>query len=168
MTNKYRRLVVFLLILALAVTVMVSVQQISKANAGEAVIQLTAEEQTLLDLINKERVSRGLKPFQVDMRLVGTSRAKATDMAVNKYFSHTSPTLGTPYNQMRKAGISGYYMLGAENIAFARSVQQAHYNFMHSPGHKRNLLDPRHTHIGIGVVNGSYWGKVVVEHFAGK
>ncbi|MFZ5647362.1 MAG: CAP domain-containing protein [Bacillota bacterium] len=129
---------------------------------------LTAEETQLLSLINQERTSRGLKPFEVDMRLVGTARAKAQDMAVNNYFSHTSPTLGTPYDQMVKAGITGYYILGAENIAFARSVQEAHTNFMNSDGHRRNILDPRHTHIGLGVVNGSAWGKVVVEHFAGK
>lgn len=130
--------------------------------------ELTIEEAKLLSLINAERISRGLQPFQVDMKLVGTARAKATDMAVYNYFSHTSPRLGTSYEQMVKAGITGYYMLGAENIAFARNVDEAHYNFMHSDGHRRNILDPRHTHIGLGVVSGSAWGKVVVEHFAGK
>lgn len=129
---------------------------------------LTAEESLLINLINKERTNRGLQPLQVDMRMVGTARAKANDMAVNNYFSHTSPTLGTPYEQMKKAGITGYSILGAENIAFARSVDEAHTNFMNSDGHRRNILDPRYTHIGVGVVNGSAWGKVVVEHFAGK
>jgi len=129
---------------------------------------LTSEESLLLSLINQERTSRGLQPLQVDMRLVGTARAKATDMAVNNYFSHTSPTLGTPYEQMVKAGVTGYSILGAENIAFARSVQEAHTNFMNSDGHRRNILDSRYTHIGVGVVDGSAWGKVVVEHFAGK
>lgn len=72
------------------------------------------------------------------------------------------------HEQEVKAGISGYYMLGAENIADASSVQEANKNFMNSAGHRRNILDSRNTDIGIGVVNGSAWGKVVVEQFAGK
>ncbi|MCL5781709.1 MAG: CAP domain-containing protein [Firmicutes bacterium] len=129
---------------------------------------LTAEESLMLSLINKERTSRGLQPLQVDMRLVGTARAKANDMAVNNYFSHTSPTLGTPPEQMRAAGITGYNVLGGENIAFARSVEEAFTNFMNSDGHRQNILHPRYTHVGIGVVNGSAWGKVIVQHFAGN
>jgi uncharacterized protein YkwD len=129
---------------------------------------LTAEESLMLSLINKERTSRGLQPLQVDMRLVGTARAKANDMAVNNYFDHTSPTLGTPPEQMRAAGITGYSVLGGENIAFARSVEEAFTNFMNSDGHRQNILHPRYTHVGIGVVNGSAWGKVIVQHFAGN
>lgn len=129
---------------------------------------LTAEESLMLSLINKERTSRGLQPLQVDMRLMGTARAKANDMAVNNYFNHTSPTLGTPPEQMRAAGITGYTVLGGENIALARSVEEAFTNFMNSDGHRQNILHPRYTHVGIGVVNGSAWGKVIVQHFAGN
>ncbi|MHB8918056.1 MAG: CAP domain-containing protein, partial [Desulfocucumaceae bacterium] len=128
---------------------------------------LTAEESQLINLINSERTSRGLQPIQVDMRIVGTARAKARDMAANRYFSHTSPTLGTPDVQMRNAGITNYTSMG-ENLALAPSVSQAHTNLMNSEGHRNNILNSRFTHIGLGVIYDSQWGKVVVEQFAGK
>lgn len=128
---------------------------------------LTAEESQLINLINSERTSRGLQPLQVDMRLVGTARAKAKDMAANRYFSHTSPTLGAPDAQIRNAGITGYTAIG-ENLAIAPSVSEAHTNLMNSQGHRDNILNSRFTNIGVGVISDSQWGKVVVEQFAGK
>lgn len=129
---------------------------------------LTADEATMVKLVNQERTKAGLKPLEVDLRLVQTARAKSQDMVKNNYFSHTSPTYGTPYQQMKAAGITGYSVLGGENIAGNSSVQNAHTSLMNSAGHRANILDPRYTHIGIGIVDGGPYGKMITQHFAGN
>ena len=72
----------------------------------------------------------------------------------NKYFSHTSPTYGSPFDMMKKFGIQ--YRSAAENIARTSSVESAHNGFMNSEGHRNNIMNPRFTHIGIGIYNGYY------------
>jgi uncharacterized YkwD family protein len=129
---------------------------------------LTADEAAMVKMVNQERTRAGLKPLEVDMRLVQTARAKSQDMIKNSYFSHTSPTYGNPYQQMKAAGITGYSVLGGENIAGNPTVQGAHTTLMNSPGHKANLLDARYTHIGIGVSAGGTYGKMFTQHFAGN
>ncbi|MDN5346507.1 MAG: hypothetical protein PWP65_71 [Clostridia bacterium] len=127
--------------------------------------ELTEEERQMIDLVNAERVKAGLKPLQVDMRLVVTARAKSRDMVVNNYFGHQSSTLGSPFDQMRKAGIA--YRYAGENLAGAPSVTSAHKSLMNSPGHRANILNPNFTHIGIGIVSGGPYGKMFTQHFIG-
>jgi len=129
---------------------------------------LTADEAAMVKLVNQERTRAGLKPLEVDMRLVQTARAKSRDMIDNNYFGHISPTYGNPYQQMKAAGITGYSVLGGENIAGNSSVQGAHTSLMNSAGHRANILDSRYTHIGIGIVNGGPYGKMFTQHFAGN
>lgn len=122
----------------------------------------------MLQLINQERTRAGLHPLQVDSCLVQTARAKAKDMIDNNYFGHVSPTLGNPYEQMKAAGITGYTILGGENLAGNQSVEAAHQRLMNSPGHRANIMDSRYTHVGIGIVKGGPYGLMIVQHFAGK
>lgn len=72
----------------------------------------------------------------------------------NNYFSHDSPTYGSPFDMMTKFGIK--YSGAAENIAKNSSVAAAHNAFMRSQGHKENILNPIYTHIGVGIYNGYY------------
>ncbi|TXK87648.1 sporulation protein, partial [Parageobacillus sp. SY1] len=83
-----------------------------KANVNEA--GLKAYEQQVVDLTNKERAKYGLPPLKVDLALSKVAREKSRDMAVNHYFSHNSPTYGSPFEMMRKFGIS--YTAAGENI----------------------------------------------------
>lgn len=126
---------------------------------------LSAGERQMFDLVNQERVKAGLRAFAVDSGLVNLARLKSQDMYENNYFSHTSPTYGTPLQMERNAGISARVM-GAENIAKAGSVARAHELLMNSEGHRANLLDPRHDTIGIGVV-GTPYGVYVTQLFLG-
>ncbi len=132
----------------------------STATAG-----LTADEQMIVDMVNKARADNGLQPLAVDMRLTVQARLKAQDMRDNQYFSHTSPTLGTPYHQAVTAGIFYPLMMG-ENIAKAYSAAYAQMLFMNSPGHRANILRPNYTNIGVGVVYGATM-TFVVQWFAG-
>ncbi|MEW6697341.1 MAG: CAP domain-containing protein [Bacillota bacterium] len=124
-----------------------------------------ADEQAMLDLINKERSAVGLKPLDYDAKLTELARLKAQDMITNKYFSHTSPTYGSPFDMMKNAGVT--YRYAGENLAGAPDVNTAHKNLMNSPSHKANILKPEYTKVGIGVVSGGPYGKMFVQMFNG-
>ncbi|MDQ0878098.1 putative YkwD family protein [Paenibacillus sp. V4I3] len=128
--------------------------------------ELTVEEQQMLELVNKERAAVGLSPLAVDLQLTKTARLKSQDMVDNNYFSHDSPTYGSPFDMMEKFGIT--YNAAGENIACNQSVQAAHEALMNSPGHKANILSKDYTHIGIGIVNGGPCGKMFTQQFIGK
>ncbi|NPV53571.1 MAG: hypothetical protein HPY71_08605 [Firmicutes bacterium] len=119
----------------------------------------------MLDLINQERSRAGLAPLQVDMRLVELARQKSADMIARNYFSHYSPTYGSPFDMLKRAGIS--YRAAGENIAGAPTVAQAHSALMSSEGHRANILNPSYNRVGIGIVNGGPYGKMFTQLFIG-
>jgi uncharacterized YkwD family protein len=135
-------------------------QPVSNQTAG-----LTADEQAMLTLVNQEREKAGVAPLTVDMNLVQSARVKSKDMIDNNYFDHTSPTLGTFSALIRKYAPNYGYM--GENLAGNQTVQAAHTALMNSEGHRKNILNPKYTHIGIGIVNGGPYGKMFTQHFGG-
>jgi len=124
---------------------------------------LTADEQTMVDMINQERSAVGVNPVKVDLRLGSVGRAKADDMKANNYFDHTSPTYGSPWAMMQQVGLPVGW--AGENIAGNKSVAGAMAALMQSPGHKANILDPRFTHVGVGIAYGSSYGNLYVQEF---
>ncbi len=104
-------------------------------------------------LVNEQRAKAGLKPLTVDTKLQKMAQAKANDMASKGYFSHTSPTYGTPFKMMDTFGIT--YTYAGENIAKGQSsAALVMKDWMNSPGHKANILKKQYTHIGVGFKNG--------------
>jgi uncharacterized YkwD family protein len=126
---------------------------------------LTAEEQQMWQLVNMERTSRGLNALQIHPGLVKLARMKSQDMITHNYFSHQSPTYGSPFDMMRREGIS--YRFAGENLAGAPTVERAHTALMNSPGHRANILNPNFTHIGIGIIDGGMFGKMFTQMFIG-
>ncbi|AGT31756.1 sporulation protein [Geobacillus genomosp. 3] len=118
---------------------------------------LNAYEQQVVELTNKERAKYGLPPLQVDLALSKVAREKSRDMAVHNYFSHNSPTYGSPFEMMKKFGIS--YTAAGENIAKGQRTPQEVVNaWMNSEGHRANILNKNFTHIGVGFEeNGYIW-----------
>jgi len=127
---------------------------------------LAAEEQEMLRLINQERTSRGISPLEMDPRVVDVARRKSQDMIDNNYFSHNSPTYGSPFDMLRDAGIS--YRTAGENIAGNRSVEAAHRSLMNSSGHRRNILNPNYNKVGIGIREGGPYGMMFTQMFIGE
>lgn len=127
---------------------------------------LTAMEQQMLDLINAERAKAGAQPLVADMRLTEQARLKSQDMIDKGYFSHQSPTYGSPFDQMAAAGIT--YRTAGENLAGAPSVASAHENLMLSDGHRRNILNPAFDHVGIGIIEGGPYGIMFTQMFIGN
>ena len=91
---------------------------------------------------------------------------KAKDMVDNNYFSHQSPTYGSPFDMMRQFGIS--FKTAGENIAGNRTVEGAFKAWMNSEGHKKNILNSGFNYTGIGIVDSSKYGKMLVQQFIGK
>ena len=120
----------------------------------------------MLDLVNAERTKLGLKPLQIDLELVKLARLKSQDMINLNYFSHQSPTYGSPFELMIAAVIS--YRLAGENLAGAPTVERAHTGLMNSPGHRANILNPSYTHIGIGAISGGRYGMMFTQLFVGR
>lgn len=127
---------------------------------------LTADEQETFDLINAQRTAAGLQPLQIDAEVQNVARAKAKDMVDNNYFSHTSPTYGSPFDMLKSYGVK--YKAAGENIAGNSSNQGAVNAWMNSEGHKANILSNNYNYTGLGVVSSPKYGKIYVQMFIGK
>ena len=124
---------------------------------------ITSFEQQVIDLTNEKRASRGLKPLNANWELSRVARYKSQDMANNKYFSHTSPTYGSPFNMIKNFGIK--YRSAGENIAYGqRTPAQVVNSWRNSAGHRANMLNANYTDIGVGyVANGNYWTQMFIQ-----
>lgn len=122
-----------------------------------------AAENKMLELVNKERASRGLNPLVMDEKLREVARAHSKDMFAKGYFSHKNLEGQSPFDRMDKAGVQ--YMVAGENLALAPDVEIAHNGLMNSPGHKRNILTPEFRKIGIGVIDGGKYGEMFSQEF---
>lgn len=128
--------------------------------------ELTTQEQQMLRLVNDARAKNNLKPLQVDFEVTKLARLKSQDMIDNDYFSHYSPTYGSPFDMMKKYGVE--YVYAGENLAANSTVQRAHDALMKSPGHRENILKPEFTHIGIGIKEGGPSGLMFTQMFISK
>lgn len=135
-------------------------------SAGTTNLTLTADEQETFNLINKQRTNNGLQALKIDNEVQTVARVKAQDMVNNNYFSHNSPTYGTPFEMLNKYKVS--YKTAGENIAGNSSNSAAVTAWMNSSGHKANILNLNFNYTGIGVVKSNKYGKIYVQMFIGK
>ncbi len=139
----------------------------SKANNNN----LTAAEretsntqaQAVLNIVNSERAKQGLKALALDDTLNTVAAVKSKDMSVNHYFSHTSPSYGSPFDLMHAFGVD--YKSAGENIAQGQKDAETVMNdWLHSSGHRANILNKDYTHIGIGFYSdGNYWTQEFIQ-----
>lgn len=119
-----------------------------KQQTGQTPANVSQVVQQVIDLTNQQRRQHGLQPLQADAQLNRVAQLKAEDMRQKGYFSHTSPTYGSPFDMMRDFGVS--YKAAAENIAQGQRTPQAVVQaWMGSQGHRENILG-NYTHIGVG------------------
>ena len=128
--------------------------------------QLTVDavsEQRMFELVNQERVKFGVKPLVWDERLAEVGREHSKDMFKRGYFSHYSPEGKDVGDRLEDSSIN--YSLAGENLALAPDVIRAHNGLMNSEGHRRNILDPAFSKIGIGAMDGGVYGKMFTQVF---
>lgn len=118
------------------------------APTGEGGSDFSDLQTEMLGYINAERQANGLVKLTLNQSLCNGAYLKSKDMAVNDYFSHTSPTYGSPFEMMKSQGIS--YSAAGENIAINSSVKGAHDAFMNSSGHRANILNSKFSEVGLG------------------
>ncbi|HBC97832.1 MAG TPA: serine protease [Clostridium sp.] len=127
---------------------------------------VNAEASEVIKLVNVERSKNGLAPLKANAELSKVAAVKSQDMADKNYFSHTSPTYGSPFDMMKKFGIS--YTAAGENIAYGQKTPEEVMNsWMNSPGHRANILNSNFTEIGVGIFrnkNGTpYWVQMFIN-----
>ncbi len=127
---------------------------------------LNSDEQEVFNLINKQRTNQGIPALKIDNEVSRVARIKAQDMVSSNYFSHNSPTYGSPFDMLKSFKIS--YQAAAENIAANSSNSGAVNAWMNSSGHRTNILNSNYTYTGIGVVSSPVYGKMYVQMFIKK
>ncbi|SDZ63388.1 uncharacterized protein, YkwD family [Evansella caseinilytica] len=134
-----------------------------QGESGQQAAGISETEQQVINLTNKERQNNGLPELQADTALSNVARKKSEDMRQNNYFSHTSPTYGSPFDMIRDSGVS--YNAAAENIAQGQPTpEQVVQAWMNSEGHRQNILNGNYTHIGVGHdENGHYWTQMFIS-----
>lgn len=114
----------------------------------------------VIRLTNIEREKAGLNPLEMDESLMEAADVRVKELPEN--FSHTRPD-GSKYSTAaEKAGCSSDYI--GENASTGRAdPETAVDRWMHSEGHKNNILNPNYNYIGVGYIydpnseTGSYW-----------
>jgi uncharacterized YkwD family protein len=125
----------------------------------------SAQQQEVLNIVNKERAAKGLSALKFNTELSKVATTKSQDMIDKGYFAHNSPTYGSPFDMMKKFGIT--YKTAGENIAMGqRTPQEVMTAWMNSEGHRKNILNSSFTEIGIGIAkdkNGRlYWTQMFI------
>lgn len=136
------------------------------SNTTQTNEDLSKDELEIFNLINQKRIANGLTALNIDDELQNVARVKAKDMVDNNYFSHNSPTYGTPFNMIKNFGIT--YKAAGENIAGNSSNQGAVNAWMNSEGHRANILSNNYNYTGVAVVSSPKYGKIYVQMFIGK
>ena len=131
-------------------------------NIPEEDAGVSSFETEVVRLVNNIRKQNGLKELTHNWQLSRVARYKSQDMADKNYFSHTSPTYGSPFQMSLSFGIS--YRTAGENIAKGQRTPEAVVNaWMNSAGHKANILSSSYKEIGVGYVkNGNIWTQMFI------
>lgn len=122
-------------------------------------------QKEVVRLVNVERAKLGLAQLSLNAKLSNVATLKSQDMINKNYFSHTSPTYGSPFEMMKKFNIS--YKTAGENIAKGQKTPAQVVNaWMNSQGHRENILNKNYTEIGIGVAKDAkgtlYWTQMFI------
>lgn len=123
-------------------------------------VTTTTQENEVVRLVNIQRAKAGLPALKINWQLSRVARYKSADMANKGYFSHNSPTYGTPFQMMENFGLS--FTAAGENIAYGqRTPAEVMDGWMNSPGHRSNIMSGSFSEIGVGLAKNSngvcYW-----------
>jgi uncharacterized protein YkwD len=132
-------------------------------------------EDLVFELTNRARRAKDLAPLQKDDELTNVARAYSDDMLVRRYFDHTTPD-GVSFDERISDRYPYWVYLMGENIWSAvgydtensqKLAKQIVNDWMSSPGHRENLLNPHFTHLGVGV-SARNKSLRVTQEFVGK
>jgi uncharacterized protein YkwD len=148
----------------LAVPAMTEAAGCSGAGRSPAKLGRSGAARTTLCLINRERAANGARALRLDAKLGRSARGHSRDMVAKHYFAHDSKSGATFVTRIKRTGWTrsrrswtvgeniGY---GSGSLATPRSMVAG---WMHSSGHRANILARQFRMIGIGVANGAPTG----------
>ena len=105
-----------------------------------------------MQLANQARAQAGAGPLQWDAALASAARQHCLRMAAEGQLSHQYA--GEQDVSVRAELAGAHFSLIEENVAIAPTPAAIHDAWMHSPGHRSNLLNPQVDHVGVAVVAG--------------
>lgn len=117
-------------------------------------------EAQLIKLLNSTRAKAGLQPLEPSRPLQRVARDHSSDMLTSGFFGHISPERGSLTKRLLATGLQ--YHHASENLALSTGPGKAHDSLMNSPSHRRTLLDPWMTHVGMGVAQDPEQGLIYV------
>jgi hypothetical protein len=129
---------------------------------GNAFAQ-SIEARELIQATNADRAQHGLGPLKWDPALARAAQRHAQLMVGTRALSHQ---YGGESDLETRVGREGaHFRVVAENLAVAPNPEAVEAEWMHSPPHRRNILDARLNEIGVGLVRqgGNLWA---VEDFS--
>lgn len=132
-------------------------------DAPSQTLQRNADERELFELLNHERSAQNLPELQWDDALFKAARRHALLMVKLKAMEHQFT--GEPTVEERLAAAGAHFSYIAENVAIGTNAQSIHSGWMNSPGHRKNILNPRVTAVGIAAVGGN-GGLFAVQDFS--
>jgi hypothetical protein len=127
--------------------------------------QETQQEQQLVNELNASRAEAGLSPLKVDDRLVQAAREHSRKMADRRTLSHVLPGEQGVAERLAATGLR--FNRSGENVGYNTDFDGLHSGWMHSPPHRKNILNPDYTLVGIGVARGEdgvYWATQDFAH----
>ncbi len=128
-----------------------SLPQPPEMDDGDMAAVEAAYERQIFELANVTRSHLSLDPFLWDSQVAAVARGHSADMAKHHYFNHHSPRYGDLGQRLEEGGIT--FVKAGENIAWNYvDAADVHHGWMNSPGHRKNIVEPDFTHLGVGVV----------------
>jgi uncharacterized protein YkwD len=116
---------------------------------------LNRTRELTLCLLNEQRARYGLAPLRSEARLQLAAQRYVGDMVERRFFDHVDPGGLAPEDRILMAGYPSNNAWTGENLAYGTGPEGAPSeivdHWMHSPGHKTNILRPTFTEIGVGV-----------------
>jgi uncharacterized protein YkwD len=156
--------VVWLLVLASACATPASPTEMPDASAGGGRTSATAS--TIVQVTNAERANNGLPALRTSSRLMEAAQLHASQMARLGRLAHDLSGAQYPHPEDRLAAAGYQWSAYAENIAMGQSTAAAAMDsWMHSSGHRANILSTSVTEIGVGVARDSAGRPYYVQVF---
>lgn len=110
-----------------------------------------ANEEQILQEVNNQRAIQGLKALQINPKLGQAAQKHSQDMAKHDNLSHQSSDGSSLKERVERENYN--YRIIAENVAAGQKTpQEVVKEWMQSPGHRKNMLNPDVTHLGSGYV----------------
>ncbi len=164
MSTRLRRLSVPAFAAALVASLAIAAPAAQAADCAGADLQpssatMSVVSSATLCLLNNERTSRGLSSLSTQPLLASVATTYSQSMVDQRFFAHVSPA-GELLSTRLKGYVAGArdWVVG-ENLAWGEGAKatpaQIVDAWMHSDGHRANILNGEFREIGIGIVNGT-------------